>query len=122
MPLAYLIDENLRGALAIALMRRATRYGLRLDLTQVGDAAAPPLGTLDPELLIWAEANERILVSRDRGTMGEHLAIHLADGRHSPGVFILRNDSLDSILEFLILAAFASDATDWVDQLTYIPV
>jgi hypothetical protein len=94
MALAYLIDENLRGVLMLALVRTATRYGLTLDVVQVGDADAPPRGTPDPDLLVWAEANSRILVSHDRRTMPGHLAQHLGAGRRSPGVFQLRHGRL----------------------------
>src|SRR2546429_4475372 len=49
---------------------------------------APPLGTPDPDNLLWAEQHGRIIVTEDRRTMPVHLADHLQAGRHSPGVFI----------------------------------
>jgi hypothetical protein len=121
MPLSYLIDENLRGTLMIALIRVCTRYGLALDVIQVGDDGDPTLGTLDPDLLIWAETDNRILISRDRRTLGGHLADHLNTGHESPGIFIPRNESLTTIAEFLSLAAFASDPFEWKNQITYVP-
>jgi hypothetical protein len=86
MPLRYLIDENLRGTLAIALVRVATRHGLSLDVMQIGDEPAPSLSTQDPELLIWTEKENRLLISRDRRTLAAHLAAHLARGHQSPGI------------------------------------
>jgi hypothetical protein len=89
MPLCYVIDENLRGTLAIALMRIATRHGLEVDAVQIGDELAPPLGTLDSAILVWPEMDERILVSFDRKTLAKHLSAHLAGGHHCPGIFLV---------------------------------
>ncbi len=121
MPLSYLIDENLRGTLVIALIRVANRYGLSMDVKQVGDDQVPPLGTLDPELLIWAEANKRILISQDRRTLGGHLISHLAQGHVSDGIFITRAMPLVEIADYLVLVAFASDPVEWRNRITYVP-
>jgi len=120
MALAYLIDENLRGLLMVALVRAATRYGLTLDGMQVGDIDAPPRGTSDPDLLVWAEANSRIPVSHDRRTMPGRLTQHLAAGRRSTGVFQLRHGRLAELAEHLVIAAFASDPGEWRDKVSYV--
>jgi len=61
-----------------------------VDVTRVGDPADLPLGTQDPDLLLWAEREQRVVVTMDRQTMLGHLAAHLQSGHHSPGVFLLR--------------------------------
>jgi predicted nuclease of predicted toxin-antitoxin system len=121
MALTYLIDENLRGTLMLTLLRTATRYGLALDVVQVGDPDAPPRETSDPDLLLWAEAENRILVSHDRRTMPAHLAGHLAAGRNCPGVFQLRHGRLSDLAEHLVITSFASDPSEWRDRVSYIP-
>ena len=121
MPLRYLIDENLRGTLAVTVVRHATKLGLELDILQIGDVGAPQRGTTDPEILAWGESSNRIIITRDHQTMPTHLANHLAAGRYSPGVIILRHRTLIAITEFIVLAAFVTDAVEWQNRITYVP-
>lgn len=54
--------------------------------------------------------------------MSDHLRAHLADGHHSPGVFIVRRGaSISTVLEYLVLAFHAGSSEDWRDRLQYIP-
>jgi hypothetical protein len=119
--LRYVVDENLRGTLAVAATRYATRLGLDLDVIQIGDRDGPPLGSHDPEVLEWAENSGRILVSRDRKTLPEHLAQHLAAGRNSPGIILVKRRPLMEIAEYLVIIAFASDPEEWRNKISYIP-
>jgi hypothetical protein len=81
-----------------------------------------PLGIGDPDLLLWAEREQRILVTHDPDTMPAHLADHLAAGRHSPGVFMVRRHStLPQIVSFLRDAAYASEPPEWQDRIQFIP-
>lgn len=121
MPLQYLIDEHLRGTLAVILARLARRDGLEIDIMQVGDVEGPALGCPDEELLRWSEVNEQILVSRDRRTLPEHLARHLSIGHGSPGIILLRDQSLTRLAEHLLVVAHASDPSEWSDRITYVP-
>jgi hypothetical protein len=121
MPLRYLFDEHLRGTLPEAVSRRAWRLGYSVDVVQVGDAADLPLGTQDPEMLRWAEAESRVIVSLDSRTLPGHLASHLAAGRHSPGVFIARRPLNVALAEWLVLLAFATEPGDWADRVTFVP-
>jgi len=51
-----------------------------------------------------------------------HFQAHLAAGRHSPGLFLLRPSiSLVDVVDFLVAAAYASDEREWVDVWRYIP-
>ena len=81
----YLLDENVNPILRSALLRN----GPQLTVWQVGIPGAPPLGTLDPEILIWCQENGFILVTNNRKSMPVHLNDHLASGRRSTGVFYL---------------------------------
>jgi hypothetical protein len=61
-------------------------------------------------------------VSEDKSTMPTHLADHLAAGRHSPGVMLIRSaTSLREVLDHLVLTAHASEAHEWVDMVVFIP-
>src|SRR5687768_3351564 len=113
----FLLDEHLRGELWEALAGR----GAGLDVVRVGDPPDLPLRSTDPDILIWAESEGRILVSRDHATMTAYFADHLAAGRHSPGVFLIRPRSrLADVVATLVLVAEDSDADDWRDRVHYV--
>src|SRR5437867_1199230 len=91
MALRYLLDENLRGGPLWTAIQQHNSAGIDpIDVTQVGDPPDLPLGTLDPEILLWCEREDRVLVSLDTGTLPVHLSKHLQASHRSPGVFILR--------------------------------
>src|SRR5262249_19224891 len=123
MPLRYLLDENLAGRLWSALMRHNARGIDLVDAIQVGDPPDLPRGSQDPDILIWAEAEDRILVSEDLSTLPIFLTNHLEAGRHSPGIFLIRHGSaLKEVVDFLVLAAHASEPWEWADRCQFIPV
>jgi hypothetical protein len=122
MKLRYVLDEHLRGPLWRAIGRHNSAGVYPLDVLRVGDLADLPLGILDPDLLLWAERAQRILVTHDPDTMPNHLANHLAAGRHSPGVFMIRHrGTLPQIVSFLRDAAYASEPVEWQDRVQFIP-
>jgi hypothetical protein len=121
MPLRYLVDEHLRGTLALVAIRVARREGFEIDLVQVGDVPDLPLGTTDRDLIRWAALNDRIIVSHDCATLPNHLREHLAAGGHSPGIFIARRPLNVVLAEWIVLAAYASDAQEWQDRVTFVP-
>ena len=123
MPLKYLIDEHLLGDFAKSLIIAGVSQGVALDVLEIGNDIAPVLGTKDPELLLWCEAQDRILISRDVTTMPDHLAAHIAIGHHSPGIFMIRpNRSWMEVLEDLVGLAEASLPDEWRDQILFIPL
>jgi hypothetical protein len=122
MPLRFLLDEHIRRTVWSAILRHNFRGKDILDVVRVGADNAPPYGTLDPDLLLWAEQNGRILVTEDKNSMPGHLAKHLSDGHHSPGIMMLRRRvHLPDLIDFLCLATYASDAGEWEGRITYVP-
>jgi hypothetical protein len=121
MPLRFVLDENLRGPLWNAIQRHNLRGIDVLDVVRVGDAGAPPLESTDPEILLWSETAGRILVTLDRATVPEHLRAHVAAGHDSPGVFMVpRRGSIPSVIEYLVLAAYAGDPDEFRRRVTFI--
>jgi hypothetical protein len=115
----FLLDENVDLALRLALLEREPQ----LVVWRVGDPGAPALGTLDPDILLWLEANRFILVTNNRKTMPVHLADHLRAGRHVPGIFILSAGlSLGATVEDLSLVWFASELEEYEDQVRFMPL
>ena len=122
MPLAFLLDEHLRGVLWRAIQRHNAAGLEPLDALRVGDPPDLPLGTLDPDILLWAESAGRILISRDASTLDGHLANHLQAGHHCPGIFMVRRRCpLPQVVDFLVEAAYRSDAANWENHIEYIP-
>jgi hypothetical protein len=122
MPLAFLLDEHLRGLLWRAIQRHNAGGLELLDAIRVGDAPDLPMGILDPAILLCAERAGRILISRDVSTLHGHLADHLQAGNHSPGIFMVRRRcQLAQVVAFLIEAAYRSDAATWENRIEYIP-
>src|SRR5947207_10914 len=123
MPLAYLLDEHLRGGgLWHAILRHNALSPYPIDTHRVGDPLDLPLGSLDPDILIWVEREGRVLLTEDVSSMPGHLANHLAAGRHSPGIFLLRSGiALPDMVAELVLHAYAGDPAVYRDQAQFFP-
>ncbi len=115
----YLLDENVGESL---------RKGLHAEypdivVWRIGDPAAPPIGTLDPDILLWCEANGFTLVTNNRGSMPGHLRDHLEAGRHFPGMFTLNPKmAVGETIEELVLVWGASNPDEYADQINYLPL
>ena len=122
MPLAFLLDEHLRGPLWQAVLRHNLRGHDPLDVVRVGDLPDLPLGSDDAAILQWAESTGRILVTEDRHTMAGHLEAHLSAGRHSPGILMTRSSArIRALIESIWLIAYAGQPEEFADGLTFIP-
>lgn len=69
----FLLDEHLRGPLWSAIQRHNLRASSTNDAVRVGDPPDLPLGSQDEVILVWAERENRILVTEDVNTMPGHL-------------------------------------------------
>lgn len=92
-----------------------------MEVFAVGDTVAPALGTPDPDILIWLEAKDAVLVSRNRRTMPVHLRDHLAAGNHVPGILLIRRRyTWGQIIEDLHLIWDASASNEYRDRIEYL--
>lgn len=115
----YLLDENVDHALYIGLLRHASE----LTVWRVGMLGAPAKGTLDPDILLWCEANSFILVTNNRKSMPVHLRQHLAEERHMPGILILTEKmSIGETIEELLLIWTASSQLEYQDRIIHLPI
>jgi len=118
MSLRYLLDENVNPVYKTQLLR------LQPDLTvwAVGDPKTPPKGTLDPEILIWCEAHDFILVTNNRTSMPVHLVDHINQGRNVPGIFIINADlTIGNNIRVLILIAQGSFDNEYQNRIVNLP-
>ena len=120
--ICYVIDEHQRRLLWRAIRTHNSKGVYPIDAVRVGDPADLPLGTLDPALLLWSERSGRIIVSEDVTTLPGHFADHRRSGRHCPGIFIIRvGQTLSAVVDFLAVAAHASDPGEWRDAIWFVP-
>ncbi|MYK17083.1 hypothetical protein F4055_02795 [Candidatus Poribacteria bacterium] len=115
----FLLDENMDRA----IQRQLQRLNSEIDVRLIGDAGVPPRETPDPDILMWIEHNNYILVTKNRQTMPKHFTEHLTEGRHVPGVFCIRKYvTMSEIIDILYLVWYASDAEEYRDRLVFIPL
>lgn len=115
----YLLDEHIDPLLRRELLRAAPD----LEVWIIGDPGAPRRGTLDPDILIWCEANNFCLVTNNRKSMPRHLVDHLATGRHIPGIFVVNlSMSMGHIIDELVLIAGAAADDEFRDLILYLPL
>ena len=115
----FLIDENISPQHRTQLLKHEPS----LTVLVIGDEDAPPKSTPDPEILAWCEQHQFILITNNRESMPQHLSDHLSAGHHVPGIFTINLEvPMGKIIEELLLIAGASDADEYIDQITYIPL
>jgi hypothetical protein len=114
----FLLDENLSPRLKVAVLR----LNPAIDILRVGEPHAPPLGTLDPDVLSYLELSQRLLVTDNRASMPEHLESHYRAGGHIWGLFWVRPETqIGELARELFLVWEATEAEEWVDRLDWIP-
>lgn len=79
----FLADSDLKGA----IVRRCRRREPSMDFLSA--AGAKLEGVPDPEVLVLAAGQDRILVTHDFQTMPQHLGDFLQAGGSSPGVLLV---------------------------------
>jgi hypothetical protein len=75
-------DADVHGEIIRGLRRRLPQ----IDLIRAQDAL--PEGTPDPEVLVWAAAENRILITNDRNTMVGFAYQRVATGEPMPGLIV----------------------------------
>ncbi len=115
----YLLDENVDPLYRHELLAREPA----MVVWRVGDIGTPPDATPDPDILVWCEKNNFILVTNNRHSMPPHLIDHLARGQHIPGIIELNDKmSVGQTIEELWLIWAVSDGKEYRDQLVYLPL
>lgn len=118
MKIRFLLDEHLK----LDIIDEVQAFDPSIDILHIGMKGAPPIGTQDPDILIYCEAEQRALVTDNRRTMPKHAADHFAAGRHHWGVLVIRPDTTwGEIVQELRMFGGASEAEEWIDRVEYIP-
>lgn len=122
MPVKFLLDANTSKALAHALARHAPELDvLRLQNTPFAEAP-------DHEVLEFAAAQGRVLVSRDKRTLRDFALERVQAGKSMPGLLVVRRAYLDrqagigALVHELKLIAGASNPSEWEGIVEFIPL
>jgi hypothetical protein len=115
--LRFLTDEDFDGRVTSALFTRVPG----LDLLRVQDVGL--MHTPDPDILAWAAAQSRIVLTRDRNTMTGFALARVRGGDPMPGLFVVDQQApLGRVLNDLETLAAASAMHEWRDQTVFVPL
>jgi hypothetical protein len=79
---------------------------------------AHPEGTPDPEVLAWAAAEDRVLITNDRNTIVRFAFERVAARQLMPGLILTTNEqSIGSAIEDILLIAEYMSAEEIRDQI-----
>ncbi|HEY2294903.1 MAG TPA: DUF5615 family PIN-like protein [Thermoanaerobaculia bacterium] len=116
MKLRFQADEDFNQTIVLAIARREPGIDFQTT-TQAGIR-----GLLDPEVLAFSAEAGRTLVTHDVRTMPGHFArfIQKAD---SPGVLLVpQHLPIADAVEEIILLWYATDASEWVNRIAWLPL
>jgi predicted nuclease of predicted toxin-antitoxin system len=78
----------------------------------------------DPDVLAWAAAEGRIVLTHDRRTMTAFAYQRVAAGLSMPGVFVIRNRSnqIGQMVQDILIPVPFSKQHEWKDQVQFLPL
>jgi hypothetical protein len=113
---AFQADADFNHRIVVGLRRRE----LSVDICGAHEGGV--IGVADPEVLRIAADARRILITHDRRTMPEHF-MRFLEHRSSPGLIIVSQYAdIGRVIEDLLLIWLATDATEWVGQIGFVPL
>jgi predicted nuclease of predicted toxin-antitoxin system len=113
----FLADEDFDRNIVTGVLRRLPT----VDVIRVQDAGLS--GAEDPDILDWAASNERIVLTHDTRTMIDYAKARLAIGQPMPGMIVVRQRMPIGIaIEELTVIALCSGASEWENQIRFIPL
>ncbi len=115
--IALLVDENFNEHIVDGLTRRDPTLEL-VHVRDVGMAATP-----DPEILEWAAAAGRVLLTHDRNTVPAFAFDRVAAGLPMTGVFLVSGEMpIAQAVEELLIAAHCLSAQECAGTVKYFPM
>lgn len=111
-------DADFDGRVYRALLRELPE----LDMVRVQDAGLRTAE--DPDVLAWAAAEGRILLTHDRRTMVGFAYQRVQTGQPMPGVFVIRNrpNQIGQMVEDILLPVLCSEQDEWKDRVQFLPI
>jgi len=113
----FLADENFNGK----IVRGIRREQPEADIVRVQDTVIYEAS--DPEVLEWAAAHNRILLSHDRETIPLYAKERITAGLPMPGVILVSITlPIGQVIEELLTILGASDPEEWENLITFLPL
>jgi hypothetical protein len=115
--LKFLADENFNNDIVRAVLLCQPPC----DLQRVQDVGLS--GVDDDNLLAWAAAQDRIVVTHDRATMPDVAYKRIVAGVAMPGIDAVNDRApLRQSIDELILIASCGDSADFANRVLYLPL
>ena len=110
-------DEDFNNRILRGLLRRIPN----LDIARAQDVGLR--GSEDPEVLEWAAAEGRVLLTHDASTMSAFAYERVKQGLPMPGIFEIDQDmSIGQVIEEIVLIATASFDSEYEGQIRHLPM
>lgn len=115
--LKILVDQDFDHDILRGVLRRLPE----LDFITAFEAGLSEIE--DAHLLLWASADQRILLTHDRKTMPTHYAALLEKGEDLAGVFIVpRRLAIGQAIEELEMMIACSENEEWQNIVKILPL
>ena len=115
--LRLLIDQNFDHDILRGIERRIPDLDY-VTTGEMGLSRAP-----DPELLEWAAAERRVILTHDQSTMPDHVAERLSGGQEVFGVIIIPRDlPIGVAINELELIVACSDEDEYLNRYLFVPL
>ena len=113
----FLADENFDNRIVRGLLRRLPQ----IDIARVQDVGLT--ATDDREILAWAAAENRILLTHDVATMTAFAYERITEKLPMAGIFeVPQTLSIGEAIEELILVSEYSLENEWENQVRFLPL
>ena len=113
----FLADENFSVPILTGLRRRLPD----LDIVHIHELGMDR--TPDPDILIWAAAENRVVITHDAKTMPDYAHQRLRAGLPMPGMVVVRHTMpIGPAIEGLALLIGGSFDDEWANQVRRLPL
>jgi hypothetical protein len=113
----FLTDENFNNHIFRALRLKNSA----LAIVRAQDVGLS--GKEDPEVLLWALTENRILLTHDARTIPALAFAQLNTGQAIPGIFIVPwNTPIGQVVDDILLIADCSEQHEWDGHIHYLPL
>ena len=114
----FLADENFDNKILRGVLRENPEFNIvRVQDTEI-------YGADDPSVFAWATKEDRILLTHDVRTMSGFAYERIEAGLPLPGIIEINKQkvSVGQAIDELLLIDGASDAAEWENKVTYLPL
>ena len=116
MNVRYQADADLNQAIVTGVLRREPKIDFQTAFV------AGLEGIKDPQVLMIAAQEGRILISHDRKTMPSEFAEFMTNNQSSGVIIVSRKLAIEVVIEELLLIWEVSSAEEWINRIAKLPL